>query len=121
MWPVVHQQLGVRPDLGRRELGVVPQVPSSAPIAGEHIRLGDGSLRLVRASREGNRYTTTVNTGSARVETLTIGHTLERGSRVANVTLDGKSVQWQERETNRGLEVTVDTKPGDHTLVVTAG
>jgi hypothetical protein len=40
---------------------------------------------------------------------------------VANVTLDGKSVQWQERETNRGLEVTVDTKPGDHTLVVTAG
>src|SRR5215211_4126126 len=121
MWPVVHQQLGVRPDLGRRELGVVPQVPASAPIAGEHIRLGDGSLRLVRGSREGNRYTTTVNTGSARVETLTIGHTLERGSRVANVTLDGKSVQWQERETNRGLEVTVDTTPGRHTLVVTAG
>ena len=121
MWPVVHQQLGVRPDLGRRALEVVPQVPSSAPIAGERIRLGDGSLKLVRASREGNRHTTTVNTGSARVTTLTIGHTLGRGSRVANVTLDGKSVQWQERETNRGLEVTVDTKPGDHTLVVTAG
>jgi hypothetical protein len=121
MWPVVHQQLGVRPDLGRRELEVVPQVPSSSPIAGARIRLGDGSLRLVRASREGNRHTTTVDTGSARVTTLTIGHTLERGSQVANVTLDGQSVQWQERETNRGLEVTVDTKPGNHTLVVTAG
>jgi len=117
----VHQQLGVRPDLGRRKLEVVPQVPSSAPIAGERIRLGEGSLRLVRASREGSRYTTTVNTGSAKVTTLTIGHTLGRGSRVANVTLDGKSVQWQERETNRGLEVTVATEPGDHTLVVTAG
>jgi hypothetical protein len=120
MWPVVHQQLGVRPDLGRRALEVVPQVPSSSPIAGERIRLGDGSLRLVRAARDGNRYTTTVNTGFARVETLTIGHTLDRGSRVANVTLDGERVQWQERETNRGLEVTVDTEPGDHTLVVTA-
>jgi len=30
-WPVVHQQLGVRPDLGRRQLAVVPQLPSSSP------------------------------------------------------------------------------------------
>ena len=27
-WPVVHQQLGVRPDLGRGELEVIPQLPS---------------------------------------------------------------------------------------------
>jgi hypothetical protein len=120
MWPVVHQQLGVRPDLGRGVLEVVPQLPSAAPIAGQRIRLGDGSVKLVRASRDGNRYTTMVDTGNARIRTLVIGHTLERGSRVANVTLDGKSVQWQERETNRGLEVTVQTDPGRHTLVVTA-
>ena len=40
VWPVVHQQLGVRPDLGRGRLEVVPQVPSSSPIAGANIRLG---------------------------------------------------------------------------------
>src|SRR4051795_3093634 len=68
MWPVVHQQLGVRPDLGRGRLEVVPQVPSSSPIAGERIRLGDGSLRLVRAARDGNRYVTTVDTGSAPID-----------------------------------------------------
>ena len=28
-WPVVHQQLGVRPDLGRGDLEVVPQLPSA--------------------------------------------------------------------------------------------
>ncbi|HET7325604.1 MAG TPA: hypothetical protein VFJ06_14850, partial [Halococcus sp.] len=28
VWPVVHQWLGVRPDMGRRQLAVVPQVPS---------------------------------------------------------------------------------------------
>ena len=31
MWPVVHQQLGVRPDLGRGALEVVPQLPSVVP------------------------------------------------------------------------------------------
>jgi hypothetical protein len=121
MWPVVHQQLGVRPDLGRGTLEVVPQLPSSSPIAGKRIRLGGGALELVRASRDGNRYTTTVATGSAPVETLAIGHTLPRGSHVLAVTLDGQNVQWDERETNRGLEVTVETQPGRHTLVVTAG
>ncbi len=56
VWPVLHQQLGVRPDLGRGELEVIPQVPSDSPIAGERIRLGDGALRLVRARRTGQRY-----------------------------------------------------------------
>ena len=26
-WPVIHQQLGVRPELGARRLDVVPNVP----------------------------------------------------------------------------------------------
>lgn len=46
VWPVVHQHLGVRPDLGRGRLELVAQLPSDAPIAGERIRLGDGALRL---------------------------------------------------------------------------
>ena len=66
IWPVVHQQLGVRPDLGRDELEVVPQVPPHEPsVGGENIRLGDGALRSVEASREGKRYVTEVDTGTA--------------------------------------------------------
>jgi hypothetical protein len=122
VWPVVHQQLGVRPDLGRERLAVVPQVPTSSPIAGEDIRLGGGELALVGASRTGTRHTTTVDTGDAPIDELLIGHTLSRGSRPASVTLDGRTVHnYRVRRTNRGEEVTVATKPGEHTLVVTAG
>ncbi|HEV3376258.1 MAG TPA: hypothetical protein VG126_03165 [Thermoleophilaceae bacterium] len=52
---------------------------------------------------------------------LWIGHTLPRGSRVESVRLDGRRVRWRERETNRGLEVTVKTRGGEHRLVVRAG
>ena len=44
-WAVVHQQLGVRPHLGHDRLEVVPQVPDGqSRVAGEDIRLGDGSV-----------------------------------------------------------------------------
>jgi hypothetical protein len=121
VWPVVHQQLGVRPDLGRSRLEVVPQLPSSAPIAGEDIRLGRGELELVHASREGNRHRTVVDTGSAKVKELLIGHTLDRGEQVASVELDGRRVDYDVRRTNRGEEVTVETRKGRHVLVVTTG
>jgi hypothetical protein len=121
VWPVVHQQLGVRPDLGRDALEVVPQLPSSAPIAGRDIRLGRDELALVAASRDGARYSTTVDARKSPVKELTIGHTLPRGSDVRSVRLDGRSVSWDERETNRGLEVTVETRRGEHTVVVETG
>jgi len=117
----VHQQLGVRPDLGRGELEIVPQLPSDAPIAGERIRLGNGALDLVRARREGRRYITTVDVGSAPVERLLLGHTLPRGSRVEKVLLDGRRVGHRKRLTNRGVEVTARAPAsGRHTLVVKA-
>ena len=119
MWPVVHQQLGVRPDLGRGDLTVVPQLPSSSPIAGSNIRLGDGEVKLVQASRSGKAYSTTVDTESAELDSVTLGHTLPRDARVAEVTLDGKKVGWQQRTTNRGLEVTTKAGTGRHTVVVT--
>jgi hypothetical protein len=120
LWPVVHQQLGVRPDLGRGTLTVVPQLPSSAPIGGEQIRLGGGAAS-VAASRSGNDYRTMVDTGStALVRRLHIGHTLPRGTAVASVTLDGRRVRATQRLTNRGLGVTARTRPGRHTLVVRA-
>jgi hypothetical protein len=120
MWPVVHQQLGVRPDLGRDRLTVVPQLPSAAPIAGEDIRLGDGRLDLVRAAREGNRYVTQVDASHAPIKRLLIGHTLPRGAHVNSVRLDGRRVDWDTRTTNRGVEVTVATWRGEHTLTVEA-
>jgi hypothetical protein len=120
-WPVVHQQLGVQPDLGRDRLTVVPQLPSAAPIAGEDIRLGDGRLDLVRAARDGNRYVTKVDASHAPIKRLLIGHTLPRGATVTGVRLDGRRVDWDTRTTNRGLEVTVATWRGEHELVVSAG
>jgi hypothetical protein len=118
MWPVVHQQLGVRPDLGRERLTVVPQLPSSSPIAGANIRLGAGRLDLVRAWRDGRRYGTQVKAGHVPARRLWIGHTLPRNASVDAVRLDGKRTSFTARRTNRGLEVTVATKPGNHTLEV---
>jgi hypothetical protein len=119
-WAVVHQQLGIRPDLGRGTLSVLPQLPSASPIAGSNIRLGKGALALVQASRDGGTYRTTVDTGSAPVQRFYIGHTLPRGSKPRHVTLDGKRTGFQRRRTNRGEEISVRTTPGRHTLLVTA-
>ena len=53
IWPVVHQWLGVSPDLGRGRVAVVPQIPAGQPSAsGRDIRLGSGSID-VSASRSG--------------------------------------------------------------------
>ena len=120
-WPVVHQQLGVRPDLGRGRLEVVPQVPpGQGSIGGEAIRLGSSGEAAVRATADGSDYTTTVKTHAA-LRTLTIGHTLPAGTTIADVRLDGQPVAYATRDTNRGREVTVDTSPGRHVLVVRAG
>jgi hypothetical protein len=122
-WPVVHQQLGVRPQLGHDRLDVIPQVPDGQPsVQGEDIRLGQGSADVL-ASHDGNRYTTVTDSDDVRLETFRIGHTLPRGATVASVVLDGAAVSdYDAVETNRGLEVSVEAAPGRrHTLVVTTG
>ena len=121
VWPVVHQWLGVRPDMGRGELEVVPQVPPDSPeISGEHVRIGNGSV-AVSADAQDNTYTTTVDP-DVTLRELMIGHTVPRGAEIASVTLDGEPVDdYKVRTTNRGKEVTVKAAPGaDHTLVVLA-
>jgi hypothetical protein len=82
--------------------------------------LGSGALRVVRAAHQGNRYRTAVDTGTAPVGRLYIGHTLPRGSRPAAVFLDGRRHGARVRTTNRGVEVTVKTRPGRHVLEVVA-
>jgi hypothetical protein len=117
IWPVVHQQLGVRPDMGRDRLTVVPQVPPGSPgISAENIRLGDGSVN-VSADHDGKRYTTSVS--KFVTAKLTIGHTIPRGAEVDSVTLNGDPVEdYRVRETNRGKEVLVDATAADVDLVV---
>lgn len=118
IWPVLHQWLGVRPDMGRGQLAVVPQVPPGSPtISGRNIRLGDGAVR-VSAGADGGTYTTTVRP-AVGLERLTVGHTVPRGEIVSDVTLNGRRVRYETRTTNRGKEVLVNAPTaGEQTLVV---
>jgi hypothetical protein len=119
VWPVVHQQLGVSPDLGNGRLEVVPQVPPAEmgkTMSGANIRVGSGSVD-VSATAGGGSYRTTV---LARVRcTLVIGHVIPAGGTVLSVKLNGQPVDYTTRPSNRGLEVLVHARPyGNQTLEV---
>jgi len=120
IWPVVHQLLGVRPDMGRRVLEVVPQVPPQYPkegLSGENIRLGSGSVN-VSASASNGTYQTIVRP-NVSLQRLTVGHTVARDAKVVSATLNGNAASYEIRETNRGKEVIVEAAPsGEQTLVV---
>jgi hypothetical protein len=123
-WAVIHQQLGVRPQLGHDRLDVIPQVPSGQPsVQGQDIRLGHRGSADVLAAHDGDRYTTVTDTDDVRLHTFRIGHTLPRGATVGSVVLDGRPVDdYDVLETNRGVEVSVEAAPGRrHTLAVTTG
>ena len=120
-WAVVHQWLGVRPDLGNERIEFVPQVPQGqTSVRGQDIRLGHGSADVL-ATHSGNVYRTKIDTSrGVDAEHVVIGHTLPRGSHPVTVTLDGRSVHnYRVVQTNRGVEVTVSTDEGHHTLTIT--
>jgi hypothetical protein len=119
-WAVVHQWLGVRPDLGRGRLEVVPQVPAGqTTVRGADIRLG-GGFADVRATHAGDSYRTAIDIDRrVGADQVTIGHTLPAGVRPAAVVLDGRRLhRYRVLETNRGTEVTVPTSAGHHTLTI---
>lgn len=121
LWPVVHHQLGVSPDLGRGAIAVVPQVPDGQrTVVGRNIRLGDGDID-VTAERSATALRTTVR--RAVTADLLIGHVLPDGARVRSVTLDGAPAPYAVRSTARGSEVVVDAGEGTGTnsLVITLG
>jgi hypothetical protein len=122
-WPVIHQQLGVRPSIGTRRLEVVPNVPSGQNrIAGANIRIGDGAV-AVRAEHRGRRYTTTVRlSGRTGVRHLLVGVTLPAGSVSERVRLNGRRPPRASfRTTRRGLEVLVPSTSRRNVVTVDAG
>jgi hypothetical protein len=120
-WAVVHQWLGVQPDLGNDLVTFVPQVPQGqTTVQGKDIQLGRGSADVL-ATHAGNVYTTRVDVSHGVHADVVIGHTLPRGVTPTTVRLDGQVVHdFQVRQTNRGNEVTVPADDGQHTLTITA-
>jgi hypothetical protein len=116
LWPVVSQQLGVAPDLGRDALRVVPQLPAGQNrIAGRDIRVGTGSL-AVGVTRTGGTLRVDVD-APRQVRALTLGAVLP-GSQVAGVRLDGRPVPYVIRTTARGPELLVASHGGRHVLEI---
>ncbi len=110
LWPVVHQQLGVDPQLGNGLLEVLPSVPpGQSTISGTAIRVGAGTID-VTATHSGNTWTTTVT--SRLTCALHVGATLPAGSNVQSVTLNGVAAAYQVRDTNSGRQVLVTTSCG---------
>ncbi|MBO0828438.1 MAG: hypothetical protein J2P24_11720 [Streptosporangiales bacterium] len=120
LWPVVHQQLGVDPDLGHGRLAVVPQLPPGQDrIAGSDVRVGGGSVD-VTATRAGDTLTTSVRSRSSAA--LTVGAVLPAGASVSGVRLDGQAAAYRVVSTSRGEEVLADGGGrGTHALTVQLG
>ena len=119
LWPVIHQQLGVSPDLGRAAVEVVPQIPDGqSRIAGRSIRLGRGSAD-VRADRSASSLSTRVSLHGLKGVRLSVGAVLPSGATVSAVTLNGHAVSYTVRLSARGHEVVVRAgKAGSARLVV---
>jgi hypothetical protein len=107
LWPVVHQQLGVGPQLGNGLLEVLPSVPfGQSSVSGRNILVGAGSID-VTATHSGSSWTTTVTARLACI--LHVGATLPSGAGIRLVTLNGSPVQYTVRDLNAGRQVFVST------------
>ena len=116
LWPVIHQWLGVSPDLGRGRVAVVPQLPAGqAKASAETIKLGLSAID-VAAERQGSTYTTTV-TRHGRMD-LRIGAVLPNGATVTSATLNGSPVKPKLVQTTRGLEAVISAKPEQRTATL---
>jgi hypothetical protein len=110
LWPVIRQQLGVAPDVGRGRVRVVPRIPDGqAKIAGQNIRIGAGAID-VAASRDGSTLRTTVT--RMVMADLAIGVVLPDGAKVRSVRLDGHGAEYSVTRTVRGNELVVNVPTG---------
>jgi hypothetical protein len=113
LWPVVHYELGVAPDMGRHAITVVPQVPDGqTSVAGTDIQLAGGSID-VAARRGGGVLTTTVHRAVSAA--LTVGALLPAGTHVSSVRLNGHPVAYRVVQSARGTQVLVSAPSWQHT------
>ncbi len=122
LWPVVRHYLGLRPDMGRKQLQVIPQIPEDFPrIEGENIRLGEDGAVAVSATVPGKAglYRTRVSP-SADIAELSVGHVIPPNAEIETVRLDGEATdEYEVRMTTRGKEVSVNASPDqDHVFLV---
>jgi hypothetical protein len=116
-WPIITNLLGIVPNMPRRALKVVPQIPPAWPgLAVRDLRVGNGTIS-VSAAREDQLYTTTVEAMPGY--DLLIGHTLLAEQAVLSVELDDIPVSYLITNTLRGQEmhVTANTDVA-HTLKI---
>ncbi len=122
-WSVVHQWLGVDPDLGRHVLSVRP-AGAAGPASGER-QATSGSAAVRRACHRHaprTRYRTVVDTdrgcrrahGAPRRDAAA-----QREAGRACASTGTPRTATPVRRTNRGDEVVVRPRPARHTLVVT--
>ena len=109
LWPVVHHQLGISPDLGRDALAVVPQIPDGqSRVAASNVRLGAGSVDVTalrsRVHAHDHRRPAPGRRTADRARPA-------RRSQVTAVTLDGAATEYDVRSTARGREVVVRHRP----------
>jgi hypothetical protein len=116
LWPVIHQWLGVSPDIGRDRVSVVPQLPESETKASVNtVKLGSIAID-VAAERQGSTYTTRVSR-HGRVD-LRIGAVLPDGATITSATLNGLPVKPELVQTTRGLEAVISAQPEQRTATL---
>jgi hypothetical protein len=120
LWTVVHNLLGVTPNVPQHSLAVLPEIPPTWPgLSVSNLRVGHQAISE-NATRNGSVYQTTVS-GAAGLS-LTIGAVLPTGSKPGSVTLNGKPVAYQVVATHSGsaVEAMVSHPAGQEVLTVHA-
>jgi glycogen debranching enzyme len=104
-WTAVSTLLGVEPDVPKKRLEIIPQIPPSWPHVGvTSLRVGDSTISVM-ARREGDELLTEVETPPGWE--LKLGHMLPLDAKARGVSLDGTGCHFESRETNRGIEYAV--------------
>ena len=117
LYPIVRYFLGIQPQMAKRLIIVLPQLPSSlSHLSIKDLRVGDEIL-AVEAQHSDKLYVTEVALPSGcRLE---IGHTLPANASIESVTLNGKAADYKLRSTHRGSEVVAQVfTSGTYRLVI---
>ena len=117
LYPIVHYFLGIQPQMPKRLIVVVPQLPSSlSHLSIQNLRVGDEIL-AVAAQHSDKLYVTEVTLPvGCRLE---IGHTLPANASIESVTLNGKAADYEVRSTHRGSEIVAQGfTAGSYRLVI---